>query len=123
VVRFHVILIISKETQILTATKAILRFTQIAKFFNIFYSMAATVQKFPEDSIENKAYRSVSGIPTIGANDSVRLGYHVYLYLTKHITSLKEAIHVAQARMTISKEEAFSMISKRLSEEGISVEG
>ena len=81
--------------------------------------MAPTIQPFPPDSIEHKAYASVEDISFTEANDKNRLGYHVYLFLKKEIPTLKEAIHVAQARMAVSKEEAFISISARLQEMGL----
>jgi hypothetical protein len=83
--------------------------------------MQPPVRTFPEESIERTAYASISGIPVLEPNDANRLGYHVYLYCTQQITTLREAIHVAQARMTISKEEAFARIKSALAEKGITV--
>jgi hypothetical protein len=84
--------------------------------------MQPPVKTFPEDSIEHIAYGAVADIPTVEMNDTNRLGYHVYLFCTKQIETLTEAIHVAQARMSISKEEAFNRISAALREKGIQVE-
>ncbi len=82
--------------------------------------MAPVIRTFAEDSIEKKAYRSVSDIPCEEPNDSVRLGYHVYLFLSKQYPSLKESVHVAQARMKMSEEDAVRHITERLRAEGIS---
>lgn len=78
---------------------------------------------FPEDSIEAKAYAVVEDIPVTEMNDRNRLGYHVFLYLNKQIGTLKEAIHVAQARMKLSEAEAFTLIADRLRAQGFQVDG
>ncbi len=79
------------------------------------------IQPWPEDSIEKIAYRVVDDLPFREMNDKNRMGYHVYLYLSKQYPSLPEAIRVAQARMSISTEEATRLIIDRLRAEGIDV--
>ena len=76
----------------------------------------AEIKSWPENSPERKAYNAVAEIPFVEPNDENRLGYHVFLYLNGEIASIDEAIHVAQARMKISKEEAAAIISSRLEE-------
>jgi hypothetical protein len=83
--------------------------------------MQPTIQPWPEDSIESKAYAAVADLPTIDANDKNRLGYHVYLALTTPSASLDEAIHVAQPRLLITREEALERITAKLSELGIEI--
>ena len=80
--------------------------------------MAAPVKIFPADSIEARAYAAVAEIPAVESNDSNRLGYHVYLYLTKQYDSIGEAIHVAQARLLVSNDEAEKRIDDYLRLEG-----
>lgn len=74
----------------------------------------AEIKSWPENSPERKAYDAVSEIPFVEENDENRLGYHVYLYLNGEIESIDEAIHVAQARMEISTEQAAAIISAKL---------
>ena len=74
----------------------------------------AEIKSSPENSPERKAYDAVADIPFVEPNDGNRLGYHVFLYLNGEIESVAEAIHVAQARMKISKEKAAEIISARL---------
>jgi hypothetical protein len=81
--------------------------------------MAPAIKSFPEDSIEHKAYASVEDIAFVEPNDRNRLGYHVFLYLNKEIPTLEEAIHVAQARMALSKEEAAAAIRAKLGSLGL----
>jgi hypothetical protein len=76
--------------------------------------MATAIKQYPQDSIEHKAYACIEDIAFTEFNDKNRLGYHVFLFLTKEITTLKEAIHVAQARMAISEEEAHTVILAKL---------
>ena len=85
--------------------------------------MAPVIKSFPADSLEHKAYASLDGISFTEPNDRNRLGYHVFLYLNKEIATLEEAIHVAQARMTIGKDEAHASIDAKLREMGIEVQG
>ncbi len=84
--------------------------------------MHPPVQPWPDDSIEAKAYAAVADIPTLEMNDTNRLGYHVYLALTRQIPSLEEAVLVAQARMAITPQEAMERISAKLIELGVDVE-
>lgn len=81
-----------------------------------------TVKQFPADSIEAKAYAAVADIPTLEPNDKNRLGFHVYLFLNKECATLREAVHVAQAGMSISEEEAYARIAAALRKEGITVD-
>lgn len=75
------------------------------------------VKKYPEDSIEAKAYRSVEDIPTHEPNDRSRLGFHVWRWLTMdNKTSLGEQITVSGARLLINKAEAEERILKKLKE-------
>jgi hypothetical protein len=80
------------------------------------------VRAFAEDSVEHRAYASVEGIPFLEMNDRNRLGYHVFLYLTGQFATLREAVHVAQARMNVSDAAACAMIAERLRAGGASVE-
>jgi hypothetical protein len=75
------------------------------------------VKRYPEDSIEVKAYKSVEDIPTREPNDRNRLGFHVWRWLTeKNSTTLKEQIAVSGARLLIDETEAMQKIIARLKE-------
>ncbi|RCK71804.1 MAG: hypothetical protein IGBAC_0761 [Ignavibacteriae bacterium] len=76
------------------------------------------VKEFPENSLEKLAYNSVKNIPTVEPNDSYRLAYHVFQWLTKKDTTLKEAIRVSAARLLIPEEEAYKLISEYLQSQG-----
>jgi len=80
------------------------------------------VEHWSEESIEVKAYKSVESVPTVEMNDSNRLGYYVYLYLTGQYSSLKQAIKLAQARLLVSEEEAFNRIANHLQQAGLEVQ-
>jgi hypothetical protein len=82
---------------------------------------AASVKKYPEDSIETKAYQSVADIPTREPNDRNRLGYHVYRWLTQNgTTPLEELIFESRARLLIEPDEAKRKILEKLGELGVS---
>jgi hypothetical protein len=78
----------------------------------------AVIPAQPE-SEEKIAYNSVSSIPTEEPNDQYRLGYHVWLWMTKHEGMLEDAIKVSGARILISREEALKIIRDRLHEQGV----
>jgi hypothetical protein len=81
----------------------------------------APVKKYPEDSIESKAYKSVTEIPTREPNDRNRLGFYVYSWLTQNGNSpLDELIKVSGARLLIEPEEAKKKILEKLGELGVS---
>lgn len=78
------------------------------------------VQRYPEDSIEAIAYKSVEDIPAREPNDRHRLGYHVWRWLSdKNSTTLDEQIESSRARLLISTAEAKRMILERLKELGV----
>ncbi len=81
----------------------------------------AKVKAFPEDSIEHKAYASVAELPAVEPNDLNRLGYHVWLYLSKEYPNLREAVKVAQSHLLIPEDEAYARIVAKLHEFGIDV--
>lgn len=72
----------------------------------------------PDQSMEKIAYNSVSTIPTQEPNDQNRLGYHVWLWLTKQEGTLEEAVRVAKARTLIPEEEVLRIIKQKLREQG-----
>jgi hypothetical protein len=77
----------------------------------------------PSESIEKIAYESVSSIPTQEPNDRYRLGYHVWLWMTKREGTLEDAINVSGARILIPREEALRTIRVKLSELGVRFSG
>lgn len=76
--------------------------------------MPPGVKQWPEDSLERRAYRAVDDIPVVEPNDRNRLGYHVFLYLKGELTSVEEAVHVAQPRLLIDKDDAVRRITNSL---------
>jgi hypothetical protein len=83
--------------------------------------MPTPIKSFPEDSLEHKAYAAADGVPVLEDNDRVRLGYHIWLYLTKEISTLTEAVHVAQARSELSEKEQFAIVADALRAQGFTV--
>lgn len=80
------------------------------------------VQRYPEDSIEAKAYKSVEDIPTREPNDRNRLGYHVWRWLTeKNNTTLDEQIAVSGVRLLIDENEAKDRIVTKLKDLGVTI--
>jgi hypothetical protein len=79
---------------------------------------AAKVQDFPSESTEKIAYSSVSTIPTVEPNDQVRLGYHVWRWLTKKEGTIEQAVKESGSRMTISVAEAAAIITESLKKQG-----
>ncbi len=82
-----------------------------------------TVVAAPTESIEKIAYESVSSIPTQEPNDRSRLGYHVWLWLTKREGTLEEAVKVSKARTLIPQEEVLKIIRGKLQERGVQLSG
>jgi hypothetical protein len=80
---------------------------------------ASAVQQFSPESIEAKAYASVSAIPTVEPNDRNRLGYHVYRWLTEKQGTLEQAIAASGSRLQISQQQAAGMISEELKKAGL----
>ncbi|HTY01386.1 MAG TPA: hypothetical protein VMG09_15290 [Bacteroidota bacterium] len=72
-------------------------------------------------SPESIAYSAVEGIPTLEPHDLDRLGYCVWIWLTTRRDSLEQAIKNANARLTISQEEATRRIRERLQQLGVSL--
>ena len=81
--------------------------------------MQPPIQPSPEDGIEKKALAAVADIPAFEMNDTNRLAFHVYLFLTGSISTLDEALMVAQPRMHCTVKEARQMISAKLKEMGL----
>ena len=79
----------------------------------------SAVQEFQADSLEKKAYASVSTIQTEEPNDRNRLGYHVWRWLTAKQGTLEQAITESGARIHVSKEEAAKIIREALAKQGL----
>ena len=82
----------------------------------------STVQEFPADSLEKKAYTSVSSIQTEEPNDRNRLAYHVWRWLLKKQGTLEEAVNESGARLLTPRHEAVKIIREELKKQGITVE-
>jgi hypothetical protein len=81
----------------------------------------SSVQEFSSDSLEKKAYDSVSAIATKEPNDRNRLGYHIWRFLTMRNGTLENAVAESGARLTGSREDAVRIIRDTLARQGITV--
>ena len=81
----------------------------------------SAVQEFPADSLEKKAYASVSSIQTEEPNDRNRLGYHVWRWLLTKQGTLEQAVAESCARLHTPQQEAVKIIREALTKQGISI--
>ena len=81
----------------------------------------SSVIEFPIESLEKLAYNIASDIPVQESNDANRLGYCLWGWLNERRGTLMQAIHAAGVRSPLTREEIHAIISKRLSEKGITV--
>jgi hypothetical protein len=72
-----------------------------------------------QDELARIAYGSLEGIEFLEMNDGNRLGYHIYLYLHREITSIEEAIYEAKARTSVPPDELKRLIGERLAKAGV----
>ncbi len=79
----------------------------------------SSIAEFSAATIEKIGYASVAEIPVQEPNDRIRLGYHVWLYLSGKLPTLLEAVRNARSRILVTEDEALSIISKKLQEAGI----
>lgn len=79
----------------------------------------ASVVESPAESLEKLAYDVVSEIPTEEPNDRNRLGYCLWGWLSERHGTLLQTICAAGARSSLTPEEIFDIIHKRLEEKGI----
>jgi hypothetical protein len=79
----------------------------------------SSVVEFPAESLEKTAYQIAAEIPVQEPNDASRLGYCLWGWLNERRGTLQETIHAAGTRSTLTKEEIFTIIKKRLEEKGI----
>lgn len=82
--------------------------------------MTAETLRWPDESLERKAYTAAAAVPALEANDTNRLGYHVYLFLKGEIPSLQDAVHLAQTRARISREEILHVLITALQSDSAS---
>jgi hypothetical protein len=80
---------------------------------------ASQVQPAAEKSLEQIAYSSVSGIPTVEPHDRDRLGYSVWLWLKFRKDPLRAVVRNANARLQIPENEAIRRIRERLQDLGV----
>ena len=81
----------------------------------------ASIVESPAESLEKIAYNVVQEIPTEDPNDRNRLGYCLWGWLSERRGTLLQAIRAAGVRSSLSSEEMYNIIHKRLEEKGIKV--
>jgi hypothetical protein len=81
----------------------------------------ASVIESPADSLEKLAYTVVAEIPTEEPNDRNRLGYCLWGWLSERRGTLLQTICAAGTRSSLTSEEIFEIIQKRLEEKEIKV--
>ena len=79
----------------------------------------SAVKPAAETAAEKTAYAAVADIPVAEPHDRDRLGYCVWLWMTRRRDSLEEAVNNAGARLKISREEALRMIREKLRQQGV----
>jgi hypothetical protein len=81
----------------------------------------SAVKPASDAAAEKIAYAAVEDIPTVEAHDRDRLGYCVWLWLSRRRDSLELAVRNAGARITISEEEALRRIREKLRQLGVTL--
>ena len=81
----------------------------------------ASVVESPAESLEKLAYNVVAEIPTEEPNDRNRLGYCLWGWLSERRGTLLQTICAAGIRSSLTSEEIYDIIQKRLEEKGIKV--
>lgn len=81
----------------------------------------SSVKSAPDSSLEKIAYASVASIPTADPHDQDRLGYNVWLWLTKRIDPLEVLVHNSASRLLITEAEAVKKIKENLRSHGLEV--
>jgi hypothetical protein len=81
----------------------------------------ASIAESPKESLEKLAYNVIAEIPTEEPNDSNRLGYCLWGWLSERRGTLLQTIKAAGVRSSLSTEEICASIQKRLVEKGINV--
>ena len=78
-------------------------------------------QPFPEGTVESIAYGAAAAVPTREPNDSARLGYCVWAWLTERNGTLDAAIRAAGVRTELPESEVHAVIRRYLEAKGITV--
>ena len=81
----------------------------------------ASIAESPAESLEKLAYQVVAEIPTQEPNDRNRLGYCLWGWLSERRGTLLQTIRAAGVRSSLTPEEIFDRVHKRLAEKGINV--
>ena len=81
----------------------------------------ASVVESSAESLEKLAYNAVAEIPTEEPNDRNRLGYCLWGWLSERRGTLLQTICAAGARSSLTSEEIYDIIQKRLEEKGVNV--
>ena len=81
----------------------------------------ASVIESPTESLEKLAYNVVAEIATEEPNDRNRLGYCLWGWLSERRGTLLQTICAAGVRSSLTSEEIYGIIQKRLEEKGIKV--
>jgi hypothetical protein len=79
----------------------------------------STVYPAPEGTLEQIAYASVKGVPTVEPHEQDRLGYSLWHWLKHRRDPLEVVVKTARARLMISEEEALQRIRTGLQAQGI----
>ncbi len=79
----------------------------------------APIIESPAESLEKLAYNIVAEIPTEEPNDRNRLGYCLWGWLSERRGTLLQTICAAGVRGSLTSEEIYDIIQKRLEEKGI----
>ena len=79
----------------------------------------ASIVESPAESLEKLAYNVVAEIPTEEPNDRNRLGYCLWGWLSERRGTLLQAISAAGIRSSLTSEEIFNIIYKKLEAKGI----
>lgn len=79
----------------------------------------SAVNEYSAETLEKKAYASVSTIPTVEPNDRNRLGYHIWRWLETNTGTLEEAVAESGARLQVTRQEATKVIREALTKLGI----
>ena len=81
----------------------------------------ASIVESAAESLEKIAYHIVAEIPTQEPNDRNRLGYCLWGWLSERRGTLLQTIRAAGVRSSLTPEEIYDRVHKRLAEKGINV--
>jgi len=80
----------------------------------------SAVNPAASDTQERLAYDSVAAVGTLEPNDRVRLGYHVWRWISHRNGTLEELVRESGVRLTMPVSEAVKLIRDHLATGGIS---